>query len=75
MGPIMTSEVTLYLIKICVFIVSASKSVHNEYARKKKAKISESRIYVVADLHSHGVFLLRYRRTYFNYFKIIGFCI
>ena len=49
MLPLMTSEVFI-LVKIY------QDQLINEYARKKKAKISES--------HSHGVFLVRYRRTY-----------
>ena len=36
----------------------------NEYARKKKAKISESRSHGVTESRNHGVFLVRYRRTY-----------
>ena len=62
MKALMTSEVILYLIKIRyinIYIFYQNR-LRNEYAKKKKAKISESRS-----------FLVRYRRFYF--LKIV-FC-
>ena len=66
----MTFEVILYFMKnLCLHNVSIHTNFYqnrfiNEYDRKKKAKISESRSLGVPESRSHGSFLVRYRRTY-----------
>ena len=63
----MTFEVILYFMKnLCFYNVSIHRKFDqnrfiNEYAKKKKAKISESRNHGMTESRS---FLVRYRRTY-----------
>ena len=63
----MTFEVILYFMNnFCLHNVSIHRNFDqnqfiNEYARKKKAKISESRSHGMTESRS---FLVRYRRTY-----------